>query len=344
MTNEFKDYYRVLGVGPEASEDDIKKAFRLLARRYHPDVAADKAVAEEKFKEINEAFEVLRHAETRVKFDALRRAQEAPRVYASDERGEPSVDAPLSNRTSNQDFHFSGTGFSDFFEQFFGGGHRNSEERFRNQQESVHRRAYSPEGLPRPGRDLHGDLLVTLAEVFQGGRRKFSLRRASAVTGEEETRIFQIRIPKGVRQFQLLRVKGQGGAGHKGGRSGNLVLRVRYAADSEWQVKGSALEGEFFLTPWEAVLGFQLHIPALDGALNVKIPRCYQNGQRLRVRGRGLPLGESKRGDLILTGWVSIPPTCTKEELLHWEALAAGSTFRPRAKTSVSSASPRGVI
>ena len=185
MPVEFKDYYRVLGVSPKATDEDIKKAFRGLARKYHPDVAKDKKTAEEKFKEINEANEVLSNPESRRKYDELGanwKAGGESRPPPGPSRGRP---AGSRGQAPENNFQFEGTGFSDFFEQFFSGRANRSQGGSPFEQYGGDNGPAEPEAMR--GQDIQGDILITLDEVLQGAMRAISVRRANARTGREET-------------------------------------------------------------------------------------------------------------------------------------------------------------
>jgi len=332
MAVEFKDYYQVLGVSPKATDDEIKKAFRALARKYHPDVAKDKKSAEEKFKEINEANEVLSNPESRRRFDQLG----ADRKTGAQARQQPSRGGDRSpgraSRGREDEFQFEGTGFSDFFEQFFGGraGQSRGGSPFDSQDFSNgHRR---PQAALR-GQDIQGDILITLDEVLKGAVRAISVRRTNASTGREETETYQVRIPKGVQAGQSIRVSGKGGEGSNGGSAGDIYLRVRYAQHPDWQVRGTDLMGQLELAPWEAVLGATVPVPTLEGSVSVKVPAGFQQGQKLRVRGKGLPAGGTKRGDLYVEAFIQVPPHISKEDELLWQQLATQATFNPRKTT-----------
>ncbi|HEV2691742.1 MAG TPA: J domain-containing protein [Verrucomicrobiae bacterium] len=329
MAVEFKDYYRVLGVTPKATDDEIKKAFRNLARKYHPDVAKDKKSAEEKFKEINEANEVLSNPESRRKFDQLG----ADWKTGAQSRPPPGHGGGRSfgraARGGADEFQFEGTGFSDFFEQFFGGraGGAHGGSPFEPQEFSNGRQ--QPRAALR-GQDIQGDILITLDEVLKGAIRAISVRRNNARTGQEETETYQVRVPKGVQAGQSIRVSGKGGEGSNGGSAGDIYLRVRYAQHPDWQVRGADLTGHLELAPWEAVLGATVSVPTLEGSVSVKVPAGFQQGQKLRVRGKGLPAGGAKRGDLYVEASIQVPPHISKEDELLWKQLATQSTFDPR--------------
>ncbi|MBL9173443.1 MAG: J domain-containing protein [Verrucomicrobiales bacterium] len=320
MAVEFKDYYAVLGVPRTAGADDLKKAFRKLARQYHPDVAKDKRAAEEKFKEINEAYEVLSDPENRKKYDTLganwkQGGFQPPPGWNG--TGGGGGGRRRTARAGGTEFEFDGTGFSDFFEHFFGGraGGFGADE--------------GP--AQRRGADVEGEIAVTLNEVLTGSVRTVSLRTADPRTGTEGTQSFKVRIPSGVQDGQIIRIAGKGGGGHGGGSSGDLFLHVRIVAHPEFRVNGSDLETDLDLAPWEAALGATLPVPTLEDPVTIRIPPGANPGQRLRVRGRGLPRGSSgERGDLHVMLAVAFPKELDAAERELWEGLAKKSRFNPR--------------
>lgn len=326
MSVKFQDYYSTLGVSREASPDDIKKAFRKLARKYHPDIAEDKSTAEEKFKEINEAYEVLHDPEKRRKYDRL-----GARWQDGDFQPPPGSH---SQRTSPgggaTDFEFDGTGFSDFFEQFFGGAERHAG--FDRDFQQSQRGGFSGGTFPRRGNDIEGDILVTLAEVFGGSSRTVSLKRANPTTGQTETSTIKVKIPTGVRNGQTIRVRGKGGDGIDGGQSGDLFLHVRIAAHPDFRIQGSDLYYDLDLAPWEAVLGTKIVVPMVIGSpINLRIPPHSNNSQQLRIRGQGLPKArEGDRGDLYVVLNVQLPKELTEEEKALWQKLSEVSSFQAR--------------
>jgi curved DNA-binding protein len=305
MAAEFRDYYQVLGVPKGATQAEVKKAFRNLARKYHPDVAEDKATAEEKFKGINEAYEVLGDAEKRKKYDTL--------GASWNQQGSPP---PGGSMPDGAEFQFDGTGFSDFFDQYFsGGGARPSS-------------GYSAgfRGGSMRGQDIEGDLMVTLEESFSGSMRTISLRKAGQATPDE----VQVRIPAGIGEGQRLRVPGHGGQGHGGGGSGDLYLRVRIAAHPDFRVKGHDLFRDLPLAPWEAVLGTTISINLPGGkTVQVKIPAGTGSDDQLRLKGYGLPK-KNAPGDLYVVVSIEIPPSVNDEERGLWEKLRDVSKFKPR--------------
>jgi curved DNA-binding protein len=345
MPVQYKDYYQILGVPRTASAADIKKAFRKLAREYHPDVAKNKKQAEEKFKELNEAYEVLGDPVKRKKYDELGpnwnsgAEFRAPPGWGSFGRGGFPGRGP---RGEEHEFHFGGTGFSDFFEQLFGsrGG----------------RGAGRGGGLTEDdlaterGRDIEGDIMVTLEEAMGGSVRSVSVRHGVPCqncggTGQRARHLcnvcggtgqvaradtYQVKVPAGVTEGQRLRIAGRGELGAGGGAAGDLYLRVRFAKHPEFEVSGHDLLYEADLAPWEAVLGANIRVPTLDGPVNIKIPPGTQNGQKLRVRGRGLPHRNAANGDLLVVTRVEVPNQVGEAERKLWEQLAKESRFNPR--------------
>lgn len=329
MPVHYKDYYEILGVPRTATPDEIRAAYRKLARKHHPDVAKDKKQAEERFKEINEAHEVLSDPEKRRKYDALGAGWKQGAEFHPPPGWEAQFgrfrQAPFGRPTGEGafEFHFGGTGFSDFFEQLFGamgGGGRG----FRGVDEFV--TDETEEAFPRRGRDIEGEILVTLDEVLRGGTRTITVRRGDS----GETRTFQVHIPPGVREGQRLRLGSQGERGAGGAAAGDLYLRVKIALHPDFRIEGSDLYYELDLAPWEAVLGTTVSIPLLDGRVNLRIPPGTQSGRKLRLRGRGIPEPGGGRGDLYVVVRIQVPERISERERLLWEKLRQESDFRPR--------------
>lgn len=316
MSVEFKDYYAILGVPRDASAEDIKKAFRKLARKHHPDVAKDKKAAEDKFKEINEANEVLGDPEKRRKYDQLGMDWE--------HAGEFPHPGRHGRAPAAHEFNFGGTGFSDFFEQYFSGASRYGFP------EEMHAGARAGARRQKGG-DIEGDILVTLEEAMHGSVRPLSLQMADPHTGRPKTHTFQVRIPPGVTDGRRIRVPGQGEPGAGGAEAGDLYLHVRHAAHPDFSTAGADVFHELEIAPWEAVLGAEITVPTLDGSVKLRVPAGSENGQQLRVRGRGLPKGKSgERGDFHAVLSVQLPSKLNDEERALWEKLRAVSRFSPR--------------
>ncbi|OYW76952.1 MAG: molecular chaperone DnaJ [Verrucomicrobia bacterium 12-59-8] len=320
MPAEFKDYYATLGVARDASADEIKKAFRKLARLYHPDTAKDKKTAEAKFKEINEANEVLSDPDKRKKYDTLGAGWQEAGNYQP---------PPPGAGGHEQEFHFGGTGFSDFFEQYFSGGSRYG---FQQGFDEGGTTGAAQRGRARRGHDIEGDILVTLEEAMHGTQRPISLQTVNRQTGAVQTHSFEVRIPPGATDGRRIRVPGQGEPGQNGGEAGDLYLRVRHAAHPEFTTEEADMHHELDLAPWEAVLGAEVIVPTLDGSIKLRIPAGSENGQSLRVRGRGLPKGKTgERGDFYVKLQIVLPAKISDAERALWEQLRSASTFNPRA-------------
>ena len=319
MGVQYKDYYESLGVPRTASEAELKKAFRKLAREFHPDVAKDKKKAEEKFKEINEAYEVLSDPAKRKKYDELGANWKSGAEFRPPPGwGGAGGQARGFRGGRSQEFEFGGTGFSDFFEQFFGAHGRGNAGGFGS------RGGFAEEDLAERGRDIEGDLLVTLDEVLHGSVRPVTVQHGS----RKETH--QVKVPPGVTEGQKLRLAGRGEAGSGGADAGDLYLRVRLAKHPDFEVEEHNLIYEAELAPWEAVLGANISVPTLAGQVNIKIPPGTQAGQKLRVRGRGLPQRGGGHGDLIVVTRVEVPQKISEAERKLWEQLAHASGFKPR--------------
>jgi curved DNA-binding protein len=313
MPVQFRDYYETLGVPKTASEDEIRSAFRKLARKYHPDVAKDKKSAEEKFKEINEAYEVLSDPEKRKKYDQLGADWNRPGGFQPPPQWQGQQPGGGFSQWGGDggggvEFEFGGTGFSDFFEAFFGGGRgRSAFGGFGGRTATAER-----------GADVEADIMVTLEEALNGSTRPVSLRRAGSAKVEQ----YQVKIPRGVREGQRIRLRGQGEAGEGGGKSGDLFLRVRLAKHPDFSVEGSDLIHEVRIQPWQAVLGGELLVPTLEGKVRLKIPAGTQGAQRFRLRERGMPGVSGKRGDLYVVTQMNIPKKVTERERELWSELA----------------------
>jgi curved DNA-binding protein len=347
MALEYKDYYKILGVPRKAGDEEIRKAFRKLARQYHPDVARDKKIAESKFKEINEAYEVLGDPQKRAKYDQLGADWESgarfrPPPGGSRRRARSSGAADFSDF----EFQFGGTGFSDFFEQVFGaqaGRHRTWED---------DAEAFAP--FSERGQDVEADILVSLEEALQGSVRPISLQLrapcarcrgsgqlnhnpcASCQGAGQTSRVdqYQVRIPPGVREGQRLRLAGRGQTGAGSGPAGDLFLRVRLARHPDFTVAGHDLQHTLEIAPWEAVLGAKVDVPTLSGSVSIIVPPSSKNGQRLRIRSHGLPLNGGGRGDLYVQLRIEVPGPVTESERVLWEKLARESHFNPRRSDS----------
>ena len=325
MSVQYRDYYEILGVDKSASQDEIKKAFKKLARKYHPDVAKDLPDAEEKFKEVNEAYEVLGDAEKRKKYDTL---------GANWEHGQDFGGGPGgfygSGGGGQYEYHFGGsTGFSDFFESMFGGGGGGfgGSDPFGGY--GGPRGARS--NAPAAGQDIEADLLVKIEEIMTGATRELRLARPSASGQPSGETTIRVKIPKGIGEGQMIRCAGMGYPGRNGGPAGDLYMRVRLERHPIYRPSGKDLESDLMLAPWEAVLGTSVRVPTPHGEVKMTVKPNTSPGTRMRLGGKGLPDPKSGgHGDLLREIVVEFPESVSDEEKKLWEQLAETSSFSPR--------------
>jgi curved DNA-binding protein len=310
MSTTYKDYYAILGVDKQASQETIKKRFRKIARKFHPDVADsyNEQASNAKFMDANEAYEVLGDPEKRKRYDRL--GANWKQADASSSGTQRPTGRGPANRGREGAFNFEGTGFSEFFEQYF--------------------EREAPDGYAPRGRDVETELLVSLEEVLKGSERTISFNKLKPGTQEETSHTFKVKIPKGVREGQRIRLSGQGEALSAKGVAGDLFLRIRYIHHPYLRNEKEKLYYDLEITPWEAVLGASIIIPSLDGPVRIKIPPVSQNQQRLKLRNHGLPLSGDKRGDLYVKLLIEVPSSLTDSEKNAWEDLAKSSKFSPR--------------
>jgi curved DNA-binding protein len=311
---EYRDYYQILGVGRDASQEQIKSAYRKLARKYHPDVSKE-ADAEARFKELGEAYEVLKDPEKRAAYDSLGRNWKEGQNF----RPPPGWDSGFEFSGG-----FGGAGFSDFFESLFGAGFGGG-------------RAGAGFG-PRPtrGEDHHARIQITLEDAYHGGSRQVSLNVPQYdAQGRlvNRTRTLQVKIPKGITEGQKIRLSGQGAPGHGGAANGDLLLEVGIAAHKHFELDGKDIHLPLPLTPWEAALGARLAVPTLGGEVELKIPPGSQSGQKLRLKGRGLP--GNPAGDQYVVLQIQSPPAESEEDRHFYEEMARRFQFNPRQKAGL---------
>ena len=285
---QYKDYYKVLGVDRKASEKEIKRAYRRLARKFHPDVNPDDKQAEEKFKQINEAHEVLSDAEKRVKYDQL---------GANWQQWQRTGQDPGQFDWSQWSAGAPGAGvFSDFFRTIFGemGGAGRA------------RTARDPFRRTSRGQDVQVPTEITLEEAFRGANRML----------EQDGHQFQIKIPPGARTGTKVRIAGKGRSGYGDGPSGDLYLNITVKPHPVFERDGDDLRRDIGLDLYTAVLGGQVTVPTLDGDVSLKIPPGTQGGRTFRLRGKGMPNPHNpkQRGNLLITVQIQIPQSLSPRE------------------------------
>jgi len=309
---QYKDYYKILGVKREASEDEIKKAYRKLARKYHPDVSKEKN-AEEKFKEVNEANEVLSDKEKRAAYDNLGSYQPG-----QDFRPPPGWEQQFG-RGGQPDF--GNMDFGDLFSQMFGGaGHGR-------------RQGFGGRGFSQAGQDYEVALEITLEEAYQGAEKSLQLEVPEPSPQGFMVRVprtIKVRIPKGATEGQRLRVPGKGGSGQHGGAAGDLYLRITFLPHAWFKPSGHDVTLDVPLTPWEAALGASVEIPTLAGKVLLKVKPGSRSGQKMRLAGKGLPKAGSGFGDLYAVFQIATPEPLSDKERALFKQLQQVSDFNPR--------------
>lgn len=329
---DFKDYYKVLGVRREASQDEIQKAYRKLARKHHPDVSKEKG-AEARFKEVSEANEVLKDPEKRAKYDRFgtawkQREQAGPQ--AGGPGGFPGFEGFQGFATEGAEFGGGASGFSSFFEMLFGQGARagttGGGPGGRGGWASWENDGRG--GWARPGANQEVILPLSLEEALTGGVRELVL--ASGPGGG--SRRIKVNLPRGVRPGQTIRVAGKGEEGRSGGAAGDLFLKVEILPHPRFRLEGRDLLTSLEVTPWEAVLGGEAEIRTLDGRVRVKVPAGTSSGRRIRVKGRGFPAGTGAQepGDLYAEVRIVVPESPSEREKELFAELQGASSFHPR--------------
>ena len=310
---QFKDYYQVLGVARDATADEIKKAFRRLARQYHPDVSKE-ADAETRMQEINEAYAALSDPDKRAAYDQVGQGYQPGQEF----RPPPNWDAGFDY--SGQGFSpREAAGFSDFFADLFGGRRGGGG-------------AAGTSGLHSAGQDHHAKILLDVEDAFRGASRQISLRMPHLGADGRmslEERTLNVRIPKGVREGQMIRLAGQGAPGLGEGQPGDLYLDVQFKPHPRYRVEGRDLWMRLPVAPWEAALGAVVTVDLPETALKVRIPEGAQSGRQLRVRGKGIPADPP--GDLRLEIHVVLPAADTPQARELYETMARELAFDPRA-------------
>jgi DnaJ-class molecular chaperone len=342
MATTERDYYAVLGLSRTATPEEIKKAYRRLARQYHPDLhgGSKKADMEKKFKELNEANEVLGDPDKRKKYDRYgHRWQEAEAYEKAREQAGAGQGGASGFHWRQESAQGEGQDFGDFFENIF---RRGSDTR---------RGGGAPfEGFAIQGEDLETTVRLTLREVLTGvsrrvqlsepvpcptcggtGRQRGRLCPTCGGTGSRaELRTIDVKIPAGVQDGTRVRVAGKGAPGHNGGKPGDLYLLVQIEPHAVFQRQGSDILVQLPVWPWEAVLGADVLVPTLTDPVRVKVPLGSRAGAKLRLKGKGLPTATGGRGDLFFTLQIVMPPSLSDEDRKLYEELARAPHPDPR--------------
>lgn len=309
MSVAYKDYYEILGVSKTATEQEIKSAYRKLAKKYHPDVNKTPG-AERKYKDVNEAYEVLHDPEKRQKYDALGPNWEAAQQFGGQGGGFQGFGG-FPGGGVHMEFG-DGGGFSEFFQTIFGtmGG---SARGFSASD------LFGGRGRAARGEDSEVRITLSLADVMAA-----PLKRNMTLRGAAGPRTIEVNLPRGIREGSRLKLRGQGAPGRGGGENGDLYVVVHIETDSRFEISGYDLVTAVTVAPWDAVLGGTVSVPSPEGALKVKVPAGSQSGTRLRLHGKGLPMrGGSLRGDLYAVIGISVPQNVSSRERELWEQIRA---------------------
>ena len=305
-----KDYYKIMGLARDASEKEIKTAYRRLARKYHPDLNKDDPGAEEKFKELGEAYEVLRDAEKRKMYDKFgsegMHQQQAP-------GGDPRQQQHYYHDFGEGGFGaegFSGSFDEDLFSSIFN-------------RSGFHKQQHKPKGA-----DINGTINITLEEAYSGVVKEVQIPTHGGTPGHQKIRL---KIPKGIKSGQKIRLEGKGGLSPlSGGKAGDLFITVNVEKHAIFDTVDQDIYLTLPISPWEAALGAKVKVPTLGGEVDLKIPANSQAGQTLRLKGRGL--SGKKEGDQYILLKIVIPPAKTAEEKAFYEEMAEKMPFDPRVK------------
>ncbi len=287
----FKDYYKILGLETSrVSIDEIKVAYRNAAKKYHPDVNVGDNLAEERIKDINEAYRILSTPSSKRKYD---------RIWNS-------------HNLVNKQFNMKGK--DSIVKMFFGNIKQNYEEKSEKRKKE-----------PLRGENVETEISTTIYEAFNGADKKISLR---TVDGKMKT--FTVAIPQGIRDGEKIRLIGQGKPGINGAKNGDLFIKINIKDDKKFKLQGCDTYTDLLITPWEAALGTRVNIQSIDEETKVYIPQGIQSGEKIRIPGKGYKDGKGSRGDLIAEVKIMVPKKLTNEEKKIFEELNHVSTFNPR--------------
>jgi len=321
MSLDFKDYYSILGVSTQADISEIKKAYKKLAKKYHPDANPGNKDAEEKFKEISEAYHVLADPQKRLKYDQLRNNYQS--WQSQGDKGsfdwsfwQQDQGSPYTNTITPEEFEelFSDLGFgfsntfgefSDFFTSIFGMGHKTKSEPF-NYYTKVSNK-------PQKGKDIEGQITITLEEAYYGCTKTISI----------DNRKINVVVPRGIKNNQKLKLSQQGEKGFNGGQRGDLFIKVNILPHHTLTREENDLKTELDIDFFTAVLGGEASLQTFAGEIKIKIPPKTQKGKVFRIKGKGMPVlnQDSKYGDLYVKIAIVIPVDLTQEEIKKLEEI-----------------------
>ena len=295
----FKDYYKILGLkNSNVTSEEIKQAYREQAKKYHPDINTTSNFAEERFKDINEAYKTLSNSSSRRKYDRMwnSRIGKKQKNKGQAKKEKKSV-------------------FAQFFEMFFG--------EIKQKEKSSSKTENKKE--PKNGENIETEISVSISDAFYGVEKKLALR---AIDGK--MREFKIKIPAGIRNEEKIRLMGQGKPGANGEKAGDLLIRIHIQDDKKFKINGIDLYTTLYVTSWEAALGTKLNISSIDEDILLYIPQGTESGENICIKGKGYLDGKGGRGDLFVSVQIMIPKKITEKEKKIFEQLKEISKYNPR--------------
>ena len=296
---KYKDYYKILELKTnKVSSEQIRNAYRIAVKKNHPDLNVEDRLAEEKIKDINEAYKILSDMTAKRKYD---------RIWTRNNIKSRQQQYRNENKKSN-------SAFGEVFNMFFG-----------STENVKPKKSNKTEKTPIKGENIETSIDVDIEEVFYGLDKKISLR-----TVDGKMKIFTVSIPAGIHNGEKIRLLGQGKEGVDGGKNGDLFIKVNIKDNEKFKLKGNDLYTKLYLTPWEAALGTRTTIYSIDEGTLVYIPEGIESGETLKVSGKGYKDGKGSRGDLIVKVNIMVPKNLSEEEKKLFEKLSTVSSFNPR--------------
>lgn len=296
----FKDYYKILGLETnKVNFIEIKNAYREQAKKYHPDVNIGNKIAEERFKDINEAYSILSETSSRKKYDRMWNTYIGKKKIKNEE---------FKRREES-------SGVSGIFNMFFGINNLKNE--------TIEK--VTKKSIPCKGENIETEINVSIEEAFYGANKKISLR---AIDGKIKT--FSVKIPSGIRNGEKIRLIGQGKNGKNGGKNGDLFIKINIQDDKKYKLNGYDIYTDLMLSPWEAALGTKVKVNSIDEEVSVYIPKGIESGELLHIEGKGYKDGKGGRGNLIIETKIMVPKELSKQEKELFSRLNEVSKFNPR--------------
>ena len=283
--------YEVLGVKPGASQDEIKSAYRQAAKKYHPDLNVGDSLAEEKIKDINEAYKVLSVPSSKRKYDRMWNSKfgKGKKAFTSKSQKGAIIDMFLGNIDNTEKVETS------------------------------------KKANPVKGENIETQISVNIYDAFYGLEKQIALK-----TVDGDTKTYTVKVPQGIRDGEKIRLIGQGKPGKNGGKSGDLLIQINIEGDNKFKLDGTNINTDLLLTPWEAALGVRTPVKSIDDETKVYIPEGTQSGEKIRIPNKGYYINKTDRGDLVAEIKVVVPKHISVEEKEIYQKLSEVSNFNPR--------------